>query len=488
MKKHFQESDSYRSSHNNILKTRIAALLLVCLVVLSMTGCTSLNGLSKDRAKEITEASGELQASLETAFTEAEEPADLLTPLVDFADENEIYYKVVNDNTVIFIKKGAEETAESLNVTLHCSIAADDPAADAAKAAAVLTALDESSASTRTTAIITLRDGLFYTGAMALPSDYLETDYMINISDADGGAVFLNSASLDTHKFTHDVKTCSLKDYKSYEITIDNLPRSTPAEIDEEQADPVLMIYDLLSWCEQAHIDYRLSSFKAGDAAETLPQGASTIISIDKTDISKFQNHVAAAIESFKEEYGTGVDAPTFTLSLVQPEEKAIDPADTTELLGMIYTLLGNFEYLSKDEIDRTVGRQDISLMDVSTNTMSFTMTCRFQDASKEHDDTSMFEELAALNNFSVLDREIYPRWSPDKDSLIRMTYERSAEEARLSVDPVTTCDILETGVFAMKKPELTQLAVGMSPDDCAKMSKALVLFIETSEQQSLSI
>ena len=148
MKKHFRESDSHRSSHNNILQTKIAVLLLTFLVTLSMTACTSLNGLSKERAGEITEASDALQVALETAFTEAEEPADLLAPLIDFADENEIYYKTVNDNAIIFIKKAEEETAESLNVTMHCSIGEDDPADAASKAAAVLTALDESSTST----------------------------------------------------------------------------------------------------------------------------------------------------------------------------------------------------------------------------------------------------------------------------------------------------------------------------------------------------
>ena len=477
---------SHRSSHNNILKTRIVPLLLAVLVGLSMTACTNINGLSKERGNEITEASEATRTSLETAFTEAETADDLLAPIVAFADEHEIYYKEVNNNSIILIKKNDEETDESLSVGMHCSISLDDPVDSAAKAAAILTALDKSASTSRTTAIITMRDGLFYTGAMALSVDYLDADYMINVSGSDKPVVFLNSTSLDTHKFSHDVTTCKLDNYKSYELIIEDLPRTAPETIDEQQDDPVLMIYEILAWCEQAHLDYRLSSFKAGDAAETLPTSASAVISIDKTDIAKLQNHVFEKTEAFKEKYGTGIGAPTFRLRFTDPEKKAISRSDTTELLGMIYTLLGNFESLSKNESGKVVGRQDISLMDVSTISMHFTMSCRFQGTSEEHDNTSMFEELAHLNNFTVLDREIYPRWTPGEDSLIRMTYERCADEVNLDTSPVTTCDILETGVFAMKKPELTQLAVGMSPDDCAKMSKALVLFIETAEQKSL--
>lgn len=479
-------SDSGISSHNNILKTKVAVLLLAVLLVISMTSCTNIGSMDKERAKAVAEAAEQTRTDLEEAFSAAASPEEMLDAVVAFADENEIYYKVVNNNTIILIKQAGDQNTAASALTMHCSISSADPAGSAAQTAALLTALKEASNSGKTTVVVTLRDGLFYTGAMALPADYLDTHFLINVSDAEEAVLFKNSASLDTHRFNHDPAAQAIEGYKSYEITIDGLPRSTPEQIDEEQTDPVLIMYDLLSWCEQSHIDYYLSSLKAGDSVETLPQGAVMTISIDPSDITKFQNKVYGMIEEFNEEH-KGLEAvPSFTLRHIDPLTSAVAPADTTDLLGLIYTLLSNSDYLSKNEADTTVGRQDISLIDISTNSMNFTISCRFMDASKEHDDSSAFKELARLNNFTVLDREIYPRWTPDAESLEQKTFEYCAEEAKLTPHSESTVDILETGVFAMKNPDLAQLAVGISPDDCADLTKALIIFIEAGGQQSL--
>lgn len=480
-----RQSDSKRSPHNNILVTRIAALFAALLLVFTLTSCTDLSGMSKERSTAVKEAFDGLQASLSESFSTAETGQDMLDRIVTFADDNEIYYKVVNNNSIILVKQAADENAGFPDTTMHCSISLDAPEESAAKTAAVLTALGEASNVSRTAAVITLRDGLFYTGAMALPADYLDTGCLICIGDSEETVLFKNSASLDTHRFSHDVSGTAISGYKSYEISITDLPRSTPQEIDEEQTDPVLLLYEILSWCERSHIDYRLTSFTAGDSAETLPQSASMIISIDPSDIGKFQNKVYGMIEQFKEDHGFEANGPHFTLHHTEEVTAAIDPQDTTDLLAMIYTLTSNYEYMNTDEVDHTVGRQDISMIDVTDQIMTFTVSCRFVNASKEHDDSGTFQELARLNGFEVTDREIYPRWTADKDSLVYMTFERCADEARLSTEMESTCDILETGVFAMKNPGLPQIAVGISPDDCADLTKALILYIE-SEQASL--
>ncbi len=486
MNKTARSNGSATGSNNIILKTKITALLLVVLLLISLTGCTEISGLTKERAKAIKEDAEALRITLEEAFSLSESPSEMLDAVIAFADENEIYYRIVNDNAVILVKQAPEDTGDDATITMHCSISPDAAESSAAKTAAVLTALQDASNHSRTTAVITLRDGLFYTGAMALPADYLDTDRLINISDSDSAVLFKNSASLDTHRFSHELSTEPIADYKAYELSIDGLSRSTPEQIDEEQTDPVMILYEILNWCEQTHIDYRLSSFKAGDSVETLPQSAVMTISVDPTDVTKFQNKVYGMIQTFKEEHGTSVDSPVFTLRHIEPLTRAIAPADTTDLLGLIYTLLSNFDYLSKNETDKTVGRQDFSLIDISEAEMNFTISCRFMDASEEHDDSSAFKELARLNNFNVLDREIYPRWTPDPESLTAMTFDRCAEEGRLAPKPASTVDILETGVFAMKKENLSQLAVGISPEDCANLTKTLVLFIETEGQATL--
>ena len=480
------DSDSYRSTHKTIWQTKAAALLLCLLMLILSAGCTSLNTLSKERSKALEEATGTLQESLTAAFTEAAEPADLLQAVIAFADDNEIYYKVVNDNTIILIKQATNETTDFPDVTMHCSISSADPEGSAAKAASILTALKESSNISRTTAILTLQDGLFYTGAMALPMDYLDTDFLLTVSGSESPVLFENSASLDTHKFTHSVTPVTIEGYKTYEITIDGLMRNTPAEIDEEQADPVLMLYEVLSWCEKSHIDYRLCSLDAGDAAATLPQSAAMTIAIDPTDINKFYNYMNGVVTAFKEEHGDGFEGPSYAFHMTDPQQRVISPADTTDLIGLIYTLLSNNEYLSKGDVDQAVGRQDISLISVNTTGISITISCRFVDASSAHDESSAFKELGRLNNFTVSDHEIFPRWTHDQDSLVSKTFERSAKDARFTYQTDDTCDILETGVFAMKKPDLEQLAIGISPDNSGDLTKALVLFIETDEPSSL--
>ncbi len=85
-----------------------------------------------------------------------------------------------------------------------------------------------------------------------------------------------------------------------------------------------------------------------------------------------------------------------------------------------------------------------------------------------------------------MLDREIYPRWTPEEESLLQMSFERCAEQAKLSPHSVSTVDILETGVFAMKNPDLQQLAIGIPPESCGDLTKALVLLIENGGQSAL--
>lgn len=486
MNKTSKQDSLSAGSHNSILKTKITALLLAALLVFSLSSCAKISGLDKERAKAITEASEELRTSLTESFTAAASSEELLNAIVAFADENEIYYKLVNNNIIILVKQATSETTELPEITLHCSISSENIEGSAAKTAALLTALKEAANSSKTTVIISLRDGLFYTGAMALPTDYLETGYLVNVSDSDDPVLFKNSASLDTHRFSRDPQTEPLEGYKSYEISIQGLPRSTPAQIDEEQDDPVLMLYDILSWCEQTHIDYHLSSFKAGDSFETLPQSASLTISIDPTDTGKFQNKVYGMISSFNEKHNEDAVPPSFTMHHIDALTSAVSTEDATDLVGLIYILLSNFDYLSKNEVETTVGRQDFSLVDVSDKSMNFTISCRFMDASKEHDDSSAFQELARLNSFSVLDREIYPRWTPEEESLLQMSFERCAEQAKLSPHSVSTVDILETGVFAMKNPDLQQLAIGIPPESCGDLTKALVLLIENGGQSAL--
>lgn len=470
-------------SYKTLRKTKITILALTAALLVSLCGCNGIGNMSRDRETAIDEATAALQDDLTTAFTACESPQDMLDAVVSFADENEIYYKVINDNSVIVVKQAADESSDFPDITMHCSLSSEEPAESAAQSAAVLSALKEASNVSRTTAIITVRDGLFYTGAMALPLDYLSTDYLINLSDSESPAFYTNSVSLDTHRFTHSVTKETVDGHKAYELTLDGLARSTPEEIDEEQTDPVLIFYEILSWCESSHIDYHLVSLSAGDSAETLPQGASMTLLVDPTDIGKFQNKVYGMIDEFKEEHGTEPDSPTFTLHHIDAPTQAISAADATELVGLIYTLLSNYEYLTCNETDKTVGRQDFSMVNISTSGISFTISCRFLDASAEHDDSGTFKELARLSGFDVQEREIYPRWTPEEESPVRMTFDRCADQAGLSLKEESTCEILETGVFAMKSPGLSQLAVGISPDDCSKAARALILFIETAGQ-----
>ena len=103
MNKTSKQDNLSAGSHNSILKTKITALLLAVLLVFSLSSCAKISGLDKERAKAITEASEELRTSLTESFTAASSAEQLLDAIVAFADENEIYYKVVNNNIIILV-------------------------------------------------------------------------------------------------------------------------------------------------------------------------------------------------------------------------------------------------------------------------------------------------------------------------------------------------------------------------------------------------
>ena len=102
-------SDSGISSHNNILKTKITTLLLAVVLLISMTACTNIGSMDKERAKAVSEAAEQTRTDLEEAFSAAATQEEMLDAVVAFADENEIYYKVVNNNSIILIKQAGEQ-------------------------------------------------------------------------------------------------------------------------------------------------------------------------------------------------------------------------------------------------------------------------------------------------------------------------------------------------------------------------------------------
>lgn len=440
--------------------------------------------MDKERSKLIDQDTERIRENLEEGFAAAEDTQGLIDTLLSFADENEIYYRIVNDNTVIMITQPNEETADLPDATLQCAVSLEDPAASAVRATTILSALRNNDNTRRTTAILTLTSGTDLSAVTELPKDYLATDQMINLVSSKNPTIYNSSASLHAHRFTHKVSTETISDKMTYRITVKRPAALLPTDPDAQEANPLLILYHLLSWCESSHIDYHVTEFKAGALDDTLPEEATLLLSIDASDNTKFQNKLQKEMDAFVTDYGTQEDGYLYTRLPQESATSAVSTEDMTELLGLLYTLQENFEYLSKDEEEDAIGIHTIAHSDVSTDGMTTSVLCRYK-APEPASIVTTFEDLGQLNDFTVTEEEIVPYLFLEEDSPLRTAVTTAADEAGLSTKDADTYRTFESGYFAKKQKDLPVLSLGVDESHVQETVRTLILFLEMTPEEA---
>ncbi len=465
---------------------KILSLILILALALSATACQESSSMDAEREAYLEEDTQAIYTSLLASFEEAEETKDLLSAVVAFADDNEIYYRTLSDSIVILIAPAMEGDSDAKEVTLQTSVSLDNAENSASNTAVILSALKNSDRSNRVVAIVTLQEGATYTGAALLPTSYLDTDCFLNITNSNKPRVYMDSAAVEVYEFTRSLTSESISDRKAYTITIEGLPECHNGDVGDSTINPLSRLYKILQWCENNSIDYRVCSFTAGSSYQDLPTSASVTIAINASDMTKFENKVNKLMASFYEDIADTDNADaTYTMEQVDLPDTAITADDTTALLGLIYILQNNYDYLNQDEEGTTVGKHEMTYIHVSSTEACLALCSRFSSAKDMDDVNSTICDLAELTGFTVSQSTISPLWEMEEESTLLDTFSTYVEAAGITLKETTSYRNFECGIFLAANPDLPLLTIGIGKDNLTEVVVSLITYIEEDAESA---
>ena len=480
-------------------KTFSTTLILVLVLTLLLTGC---RGMDKERSEEIKTVTAALEEELTAAFTgtaifdegvpaeespaEETEPvpldvAGMLDVLVEYADTNQWYYYRAGDDALAMVKHAAGSDNDVPDLTLLCTLDAEHPEDSAAKAAVLLSVMSCSGSDRKVTCLFTASHSQDMYGVAALPDSFFDTDNIVSLTTSEANTLYTRTAGIKTYTFSKDTKAVKNEGRKTYRITISGLSGHAQSITEGASPDPVKPVYDILSYCEDAHMDYRIHRIKVTGPELGRPTDAVIVFSLKSSDVPKFQTKFEKISQTFTDKHLDAEPDLSITMEEVKNRDKALAPEDATVMLSMLYTIRSNESYLSEEDEQGDAGINDIVKISVTPEKSSLVVTSRTTGKKVSARVRDTYEALAELNGFDLERVTTLPTYTIDEPSLLWQTLSPCFDMVDLEMTEGTSATNMESNaVKARIGSGTSQVCLGISTDKLHKYVQGLILYIES--------
>lgn len=324
-------------------------------------------------------------------------------------------------------------------------------------------------------ALFTIDEEMGMTGAMALTSNQLKGEVLLNLDTEEEDEIIIGCAGGVDVEIKGSYKTETLDDlYNFYEISIDGLTGGhSGMDIHLNRANAIKVLIQLLQQLS-SKLEYRISMIEGGGLTNVIPRYCKAIIAIK--DQEEFISELSNLQTKIQKEYVQTDPTLNFSLKRIEGYFSFIESKYQDEILNSINNI-PNGIYAMTDGMDDLVQTSN-NLARVSLKEDLYNIVCHTRSSI----DAERNEVVQIIENCfpSAITKEIgpYPGWTPNPKSEILRIAKNNYKKLHNKNPKVKSIHAgLECGVLSEKYPKMEMISFGPnirgahSPDERLQIS-----------------
>ncbi len=301
-------------------------------------------------------------------------------------------------------------------------------------------------------------------GAMALDPKNIEGRTLINIDSEEEGVLLVSCAGGVTAKTTIPAAWEAIYgNLVPYIIKIRGLKGGhSGMEIDKERGNSnKLMGRIFMSILSE--IDFRLSSLNGGSKHNAIPRETDAVILVRPKDKALAEKKIAECGELFKTELrASDLDVRVEFEVLPTMPTLMLSKESTNNVVNYLYLVINGITSMSMDIKGLVESSLNLGVISTQKDSIEFVSSIRSSVRSLKNELYNRLVVTAKLNGGSVASEGVYPEWSYNPDSKIRVIFEEVYEKMYGKKPHITAIHAgLECGLFAEKFGELDAISFG---------------------------
>ena len=460
--------------------------LLIFILALIMILCTACGSLEEEEEMSIKDDVFDTYEKLRTDWKKADSIKDIRNSIVSFASQNEISYsRLSNDNLLLSLDATDEYTKAPVTI-LHCGISMERTSSKAQCAAIALAALKNSKEHGAVKLFFTASDKSGYYGAGSLTKNQLKADNFISLDYCKKTKLYTGSAASVDYILTQKAAKVKTKGTVAYKVSITGLEGGDSSDRTRKHGNPIKAMGQLMNSCQSSGMAFEVAHLQGGSLADTYPQNAEMIVTVDKNDEDKLLDKYKSVENDFEDSYRDNENNLKISCTKCRVPGRSYSETVTANIMSFLYTVDDGVFTTTEadDEVDEDsdpVAVTNIGYVKASgKNILQLGMKARSIDQSMFKPMFEAFSNTAELSDFKIKEAGKYPMWPFKENSELADSYMVAAQQMDIDFEPEWTFAENECALFYNKRPDLDMICIGANIQEGQELAESLVLYLKS--------
>lgn len=447
------------------MRKRISIVILICLICLSFFACF-FNTNESAREIEINEAVNNIYTDLVKKLRDPSDLEAINDYLISWAANQNIAVSYDEHQNIIMSKQATHGHESDKSTLLQCRIGVPD-IRNYESVASVMFMIQNLQEHGFIRAIFTADPNEEYNGSSNISSNYLNTDRIVSLIQDNKTTFAIESAAMQTYRFSRSFTKVAPVGNKAYQITIGPFFSDSSGKIYGKHPNPIKELGDFFAYAKSKGITLELVDFNGGTSIDTYPSYAKATFVISDADDNKFKKYFEKSASKFLDNYESLQETAPFVYiySAVSVPDLAISRDDSTQIFSLLYTMInGSF---SKDKEDVTLSNTAMTSISTDDNTLKLTVCAREKDESDFEQIANTLQIIASLNDAEFTRLTTFPLWAPNNKSEIYEEYKTIYSNViKKDLEIKTSLQTSPIAIFKEKNPNIDSLCLSVNFSD----------------------
>lgn len=316
-------------------------------------------------------------------------------------------------------------------------------------------------------------------GAFNMDPSWLDgAVYLMNVDNEASDEVVVSSAAGDSVRASGAPEFADAAGNLALNIALRGLKGGhSGIEIDRGRLNGVIGLAGFLAELEAGGIEFELSAFEGGEAANAIPTKAECVIVIDGSDVEAVKKLAEAYFGRLEQDYAGIEDAIAYDVTEASDVPRVVSANDRENALRFITQIIDGVYTWSADMEGLVESSSNLGIFMLNSDGVSAATYVRSSVAELETEILDAQLELAGVCGYATETVKMADAWPYDPDSrLLALTRElyraQNGEDIRVSAVHAG----LECGTFKALNPDLDMVCIGADLSDPHTVNETLYL------------
>lgn len=312
-------------------------------------------------------------------------------------------------------------------------------------------------------AIFTMTDGTNMIGAENLNPAYLDSDYLINLSNDEKQYITNGSAGTTTYSVNKNLSWDTPKNDFAFEIAVRGFTGGDASDTGNPNA--LIFMSKFLANAKSQGVVLELASLNGGTTSTTIPNEATLVVVVNEFDGRRVQKLFNSSVETFKNASDSSEKNATFTLTPLEVvPEKVLSRADTNAIISYLYGIVDGVYSMSPNITDLIESSSNLgTAYSFTGNFTSSIVTTSFSEERNQELNVA-HNKLFYLSGMNSTMKLSCPTWvQKPGSSLLSIMSDNYSEEENAAISNTPLHRGSECGWFAQKNPSTDIISMSVT-------------------------